>query len=487
MKRIILSAIILAGTALSAAAQTRTAYFMEGTTFRSQFNPAFAPTQGYFNIPALGGISLNVDGTLAVNDLLRKNPAGSGLVTILSNAVSYDEAMAGLSRNLNSFNLYANVNIIGFGAYTANRKNFWSVGINLRTEAGIDIPFSFFDFAKSVSSGSNSRDFSSMRVAADSYVDVGFNYSFPVNERLYLGARAKFLVGLAHANARLSSFNLNLDEERWSGSAQAEMDIYMNGLTADDTMSDMQMKFKGPSGYGFAVDLGATYNLLENLQFSLAVNDIGFISWSRAGAMSFQTDRQGIEFSGVDVVIDGNGAETSESELSFDGFNLHKVALGERGTATALRATINAGVEYEVWNHRVGLGLLYHARMGLYKSSHNLTASVNFHPCHWFTLSPSYTFNNNSGGAVGLALNLSPGFINIFAATDMLLSKHSRQWIPYAQDRMTLTFGLGVPIGKRGFRVAEYRRKFEEREQRKFADRNSRKKKTSYSGNVSTD
>jgi len=29
------------------AAQNPTAYFMEGTTFRSQFNPAFAPLRGY--------------------------------------------------------------------------------------------------------------------------------------------------------------------------------------------------------------------------------------------------------------------------------------------------------------------------------------------------------------------------------------------------------------------------------------------------------
>ena len=35
------------------AAQNPTAYFMEGTTFRSQFNPAFAPLRGYVNIPGL--------------------------------------------------------------------------------------------------------------------------------------------------------------------------------------------------------------------------------------------------------------------------------------------------------------------------------------------------------------------------------------------------------------------------------------------------
>ena len=43
--------------ATGAAAQNPTAYFMEGSTFRSQFNPAFAPLRGYVNIPAIGGVN----------------------------------------------------------------------------------------------------------------------------------------------------------------------------------------------------------------------------------------------------------------------------------------------------------------------------------------------------------------------------------------------------------------------------------------------
>lgn len=452
MKRIILSAIILACASLSTAAQTRTAYFMEGTTYRSHFNPAFAPTRGYFNIPVAGGINFNIDGTLSISDLLKKNPNGPGLVTVLSSSIPYDEAVAGLNRGSNSFNFNTNINIIGFGAYTSNRRNFWSADVNFRAEAALDIPFSFFDFAKNISNGSNNYDLSGMQAVINSYIDIGFNYSFPVTKGLYVGARAKLLVGLAHANAQINNFNIDLGDEQWSGSAQALMNIYMNGLTADDTLNNMTMKFKGPSGYGFGVDLGVSYNLLENLQLSVAVNDIGFISWSRAGAMSFETDRQGIEFSGADIVIDGNGATTSDTKFSFDNFNLHKTGNAQSGATTLLRATVNAGVKYDVWRHRIGFGLLYNARMGLYKPSHNITASVNFSPCRWFTLTPSYTFNNNAGGAVGLALNLCPGFINLFVATDMLLSKLTPQYIPYNQDRMTFTFGLGVPIGKRGCR-----------------------------------
>ena len=54
MKKIIYT-LIAAFVACTAVAQTPSAYFMEGSTFRSQLNPAFAPLRGYVNIPVLGG------------------------------------------------------------------------------------------------------------------------------------------------------------------------------------------------------------------------------------------------------------------------------------------------------------------------------------------------------------------------------------------------------------------------------------------------
>lgn len=50
MKKIIYT-LIAAFVACTAVAQTPSAYFMEGSTFRSQLNPAFAPLRGYVNIP----------------------------------------------------------------------------------------------------------------------------------------------------------------------------------------------------------------------------------------------------------------------------------------------------------------------------------------------------------------------------------------------------------------------------------------------------
>ena len=50
--------------ALSANAQfLRTSYFMEGTHYRQQLNPALTPTKGYFNLPVIGAVNATVGST----------------------------------------------------------------------------------------------------------------------------------------------------------------------------------------------------------------------------------------------------------------------------------------------------------------------------------------------------------------------------------------------------------------------------------------
>uniref|UniRef100_UPI003FD73941 DUF5723 family protein n=1 Tax=Alistipes putredinis TaxID=28117 RepID=UPI003FD73941 len=59
---------------------------MEGSTFRSQLNPAFAPLRGYVNIPVLGGVQVNVSGNLSVSDIFY--PVNGSLVTLFDKNVS---------------------------------------------------------------------------------------------------------------------------------------------------------------------------------------------------------------------------------------------------------------------------------------------------------------------------------------------------------------------------------------------------------------
>ena len=52
MKKIIILLVTATLVAINASAQLRTSYFMEGSYFRNELNPALAPTRGYIAIPA---------------------------------------------------------------------------------------------------------------------------------------------------------------------------------------------------------------------------------------------------------------------------------------------------------------------------------------------------------------------------------------------------------------------------------------------------
>lgn len=253
--------------ATGAAAQNPTAYFMEGSTFRSQFNPAFAPLRGYVNIPAIGGVNINVGGNIAVDNILFSRDGK--LVTLLDSSVSAADALSGLKQN-NLLGMDFRMNVIGFGAFTKNHKNFWSFDLNVRVNEDANLPYSLFEFIKLGKEG-QIRNFGT---STDSYLEAAFSYSFPLmDDRLYIGIRGKFLAGLARAQVTYDRFDISLREDRWAVLTQGTLDLTAAGAKVETDpdsetfeIGDLDFKPTKPAGYGFALDLGATYDILPNLQ-----------------------------------------------------------------------------------------------------------------------------------------------------------------------------------------------------------------------------
>ena len=448
MKKLYAVLIALAAvTTLSA--QNPTTYFMEGSTFRSQWNPAFAPDRGYVNIPVLGGIQIGTQGNLAVDKVLI--PQNGQLTTIFSGSVPATFALKELSE-MNSLGVGTTINIIGFGRYARDRRTFWSADLNIRTDIDLHLPYGLFDFMKN----GNSADISGLGISGESYLEAAFSYSFPITEKLYLGVRGKFLAGAARFRMNFDRFYASLGEDRWYADATGTLEVagLAPGTKTTEAgtlvydMDNLVDKFKVPAGYGFGVDLGVTYDLLPQLQLSASVNDLGFMCWSKGKTSIGETSRT-IEFTGVEIDEEGNATQPS-----FDLEELELEVRESKGITKMLRASVNLGGEYAFLNRRIGVGLFYNIRFREYETLHNLTLSGTFRPLHWLHISGSYTFVDNRAHAVGLGLNICPGGINLFLGTDVLLSRKTPQWIPVRQSLMNYTFGLGIPLGPRGERHA---------------------------------
>lgn len=426
---------------------------MEGSTFRSQLNPAFAPLRGYVNIPVLGGVQVNVSGNLSVSDIFY--PVNGSLVTLFDKNVSAAEALGNL-RSKNMLGTDARINIVGFGAFRKDHKTFWSFDLNVRMEAEANMPYSLFDFLKN---GRNEAVINDIKASTQAYLEAAFSYSFPLTDQIYLGARGKFLVGAGRARTSIDRLDIKLQENSWNIDADGSFEmsgLEMSSMQRPDgseyySFNDFDVSsYKGPAGYGFAVDLGVTYDVIPDLQLSFAVNDLGFISWGKKYLKRGQMTKSQ-SFTGVEI-IDG---EVHDPEFDFGELEFDRVQ-ASKGKTEMLRTSINLGAEYEVWRHKIGLGLLYNVRVWDVKTFHNLTASVNFHPIPWFTLTTSYSFLNGQGHALGVAINACPSWINFFLATDMLICSHTPQFLPVTSTSMNVTLGIGVPIGRRSHRIPEY-------------------------------
>ncbi len=451
MKKIIFL-LLAAISATAASAQTDAAYFMEGSTFRSQLNPALAPRQGYFNIPGLGGIQTTMTSNVGMGDIFF--PLDGRVVSLFNKDISPQRALAGLHDH-NRFALDQRVQILGFGAYTKNRRSFWSFDLGLRTEAEVSMPYSFFEFMKTAPEQASIRDLS---VRMQAIAEVGFSYSWRVTDKIYVGARGKFLAGGFRARVGFDRLDVSLLEDAWTIDGTGSMDVY--GFQPDAQVREDGSEYyeledmfdfsnvRLPAAYGFGIDVGVTWDVLPDLQLSLSAVDLGMISWRKSANGHGRLTRQ-LGFGGVEIV-DGVVVENDDNNFDLEKIEFDKVEA--RREMKSLKSSFYLGGEYKLFQRKLGLGLLYNMRLWENKTYHNLTASVNYTPIEWFTLGANYSFFNGRGNSLGLAINVCPSWINFYVATDLLLAKHTPQWIPIKSTSFNVTVGLGIPIGKRGMR-----------------------------------
>ncbi len=436
--------------AISASAQSITSYYMPDAIERRNLNVAFAPERGYVSIPFIGSIDFGVNGNMSLSTLLHED--GDDLVSLLDSSVSAADALGNLKEGANFTGFNNRIDLLSFGAYSKkDMKTFWSFDLAMRTSTNFAMPYEFFEFVKTGKAG----DIGDIDLYMESFMDVSYGRSRYINDKLLVGARVKFLVGMASANLNISKFDVKLDGDEWAVDAAGSMEMYGPGISNPDAVigqefdvDDVEMNGFSPAGFGVAIDLGAEYQVTKNLKVSLAANDIGFISWREKCNVSATVAAEQ-SFTGVEV--DGSGNVNDEGvEFSFDEMTLNNAE--SQSSTRFLQANLIAGAEYSFLNELIGVSGLYTMHFWRSKTMHDVVLAANVRPISWFTAAMSYSLVNNSGNAVGLALNFSPSWFNLFLASDILLSKKSAQFIPIDQSTMNISLGLAVPLGKRSHR-----------------------------------
>lgn len=457
-KLLSLAALSVAFVPVTQAQFLRTSYFMEGSHYRMQLNPALAPSRGYINLPAIGSLNASVNssslGTQDIIDII-DNSSDDGDYFMKDDFINRLDAT-------NDMNVNVSTDILSAGWYKG--KNFWSVNFGLKTDLNTTIPRTMFDFMRDMNMSETelatllkdyNMDMGGGELHLRSYAELGIGLARNITSRLTVGARAKLLLGIGDMNLKINKMAIN-SQYRYdpgnpnapvSGNASIQTDAVLEtsfkGLKLEESYDaeiDQEIiddiKFEadelGIAGYGFGIDLGASYKLLDNLTLSASLLDLGFIKWSKnstqkavARASQHYTVENYTEFS--DMVTQGD-------LLNYDMLGLEEVEAEDR--TTGLTTTLVVGAEYDVLR-MLSVGALYTGRFAKPNSINELSFSANFHPNTMINLSASYSVLQGAGKTFGLAAKLGP----LFIGTDYMFFGNSTK-------NVNAYLGVSIPLGK---------------------------------------
>lgn len=450
----------------TANAQSRTSYFMEGSYFRTEFNPALTPTRGYVMIPGLSGVNLNV-GTnfLSLDNFIYER--NGQLVTAMHKDVTTEEFLGNMPKNL-KVTANANMNLLGLGFYT--KKMFWNFGANLRTDNNLVISPDLFRVVKSL--GNGTHDLGSTALNVNAYVETYAGVSFPLFKWLTIGVRGKFLIGMANVRAEFNKLALTINEDIVTAQMDGEWRANSIVLTNEALAKSGEVKFNdlldfsqehltnSINSFGTAIDFGVEMRFMnDHLKVSAAVTDLGFIKWGKDTHIGGRATG-GFEYSGV--TLSDTGVENADEIIrpingEEDFINLEDGIM--RGTydgyANRLTCSLNAGVEYNMLKNKIAFGLFSQTKMlntttsSTYYSE--ITASVNLRPMNWISATVSHTMlNGNDAGIFGAAINFHPALFNFYLGVDFIDSNYvnllsgTDQILPFPRNAKSLNVYAGV-------------------------------------------
>lgn len=446
----------LTATALSA--QTlRSSYFLERMPMRHQLNPALMGDYGYVSIPVLGNLSINTQSNFSLSDVIYTG-ANDRLVTFMDPSVGSSHFLNKM-HNKNEIGFDLNLPIVSFGFFKWGGYNTFDLGV--KSYSAFTLPYDLFAFLKNGADDANGSSYRirDLRLQSTNYAEWALGHARPIDDKLTLGAKVKFLFGLGNIRANIDQMDITMSENRWEIVSRGRLDASVAGmafdLNRDGEIDGFDYDGFGLSGFGMGLDLGGTYQLMDELTLSASLTDIGFIRWNKNLRGSTHSDPfvfEGFDNIDIDDSDSDKSFENQLDDLKDDLENLFRFYEDKKpsGRATALRATLNVAGEYSILDHKISFGLLSTTRFGSPKVWTNLMASANFRPAKWFNAALTGSVSN-FGAGWGWVLNLCPRGFNFFIGSDFMINRVTPQFVPVNNANLSFNMGINIPLGSNPF------------------------------------
>jgi len=455
IKGLLAGAALFGGITTAYSQNTYSGYFLDGYAYKYQMNPALADTANFVSFPVLGDLNLRLHGNLHLKSLFYNVDGRTSLFT--NPAIPSSEVMKNI-KDKNRLGFEAKIGIMSAGFRAFGGYN--TVSINARANIDLSVPGSLFSMLKEGISN-RTYDISNLRANANAYAEIAFGHTRDLSRYvpgLKAGAAVKFLIGAGNVDMNLNKAHLTLGEDAWI--VQTDADIYssVKGLkyktkyskeTKRDYVNGIDLDGYGLNGFGLGFDLGASYRLNQDWEFSVAVIDLGFISYSDTqlattdGTQTVNTDKY---IFNPDEDAD-NSFSKEWKKMRNDLFDLYQLQdKGSVGTRTkALAATLNFGAQYTFPLYRkLTFGLLNSTHLHGAFTTTQFRLSANVAPVKFFSADANVSVGT-FGTSFGWMINVHPKGFNLFLGMDHTLGKLAKQGIPLSSNA-ELNFGINFPF-----------------------------------------
>lgn len=326
------------------------------------------------------------------------------------------------------------------------KKNYISLALNERVDAGMTYPRSFIQL---IGSGNGSADgkvlaFDNLGFTAHAYHELAFGYGREINDKLNIGIRVKVLSGIVSATVDEISAGLLTTTDSLYLYSNA-FNINFGGYDLFDSDSDTDI-FKSATGFnniGYAFDFGANYDLIDNLNLSVSVTDLGSINWSN-NTRQLQFDEVKYSFKGLDFLelIDDSKEVTLDNEVDSLKTMFEPDTLDGAVFSTKLAPKFYAGLSYQLGNAHT-FGLLFYG--DVFRGTFNpaIGLSYNLTLGHIWSIGVNASYRNSSfkNFGVGTALNLGPVQLYFLSENIMAFTQLPDASLVDARLGLNLVFG----------------------------------------------
>lgn len=134
------------------------------------------------------------------------------------------------------------------------------------------------------------------------YRDIGLSGRMNI-DKLVVGARVKFLMGLNSVDFEKSELKLKIEEQMYEHTVNADIRVNtnvdaLNLSQVADPLAFAKSNLLNMKNRGFGLDLSAAYNITDKLKVGLNIIDIGRITW-RDNVTNYVINNKSFSFNGI--------------------------------------------------------------------------------------------------------------------------------------------------------------------------------------------